>query len=292
MDIRLIRSFVEVIDRKHFGRAAEALHTTQPAISQHVKKLEERLGCSLLERSANGMRLTPAGGVFLAHAKCLLALAHRMDEDTRAVASGGAGSLSIGLSTAVLACAVSTKLRAIREQNPLLKLSIAVHPGDLLEDRLLKGEVDLAITTLNSKTAPVASVTLFDMPLGIAMPGDHPAAQTEKVSLEVLDKAPLILFPREAAPAVFDSIIASCHSAGLVPEIVERTISFSTVMALVASGAGFGFIPVALAGSAPEGVVIRPIDIASPPAFSVQAQWLRSRKNALNGKVLDVLCGS
>jgi DNA-binding transcriptional LysR family regulator len=263
MDIRLIRSFVEVIDRNHFGRAAEALHTTQPAISQHVKKLEQRLGCSLLERSANGMHLTPAGGVFLAHARCLLTLAHRMDEDTRAVAGGGAGALSIGLSTAVLACGVSTKLRAIREQNPLLKLSIAVHTGDLLEDKLLKGEVDLAITTQSSKTAPVASVPLFDMPLGIAM-----------------------------TPAVFDSIIANCHSAGLVPEIVERTISFSTVMALVASGAGFGFIPIALAGSAPEGVVIRPIDTISPPAFSVPAQWLRSRKNVLNGKVLDVLCGS
>jgi DNA-binding transcriptional LysR family regulator len=67
-DLRLVWCFTVVADYRHFGRAAEALHTTQPSLSRQIHRLEQQLGARLFERTPHGNHLTEAGEVFLPHA--------------------------------------------------------------------------------------------------------------------------------------------------------------------------------------------------------------------------------
>src|SRR5919108_1983226 len=73
MELRQLEYFVAVARHRHFGRAAEAVYVTQPALSQQVRRLEAELGVALLKRTSRGVEVTPAGEDLLAHAETVLA---------------------------------------------------------------------------------------------------------------------------------------------------------------------------------------------------------------------------
>src|SRR5919199_2714207 len=100
MDTRQLAAFVEVVERKSFSRAAERLGVTQPAVSQQVRALEERLGQKLLDRSGRRVEPTEAGLRLYRGAQRLLALEGQLLEDVAADGGGGlTGALEIGAST-------------------------------------------------------------------------------------------------------------------------------------------------------------------------------------------------
>jgi DNA-binding transcriptional LysR family regulator len=88
MELRQIRFFVAVAEDRHFGRAAERMYIAQPALSQHIRRLERELGVQLLDRSARHVRLTPAGEAFLGVARRML---RQVDEGTDAARRAEAG---------------------------------------------------------------------------------------------------------------------------------------------------------------------------------------------------------
>ena len=88
MSLSQIRYFVVVAEEGHVGRAAQRLHVSQPPLSRQLRGLEDELGSPLFERTRRGMRLLPAGEVFLEHARAILA---RVDHAVAAVRAGPAG---------------------------------------------------------------------------------------------------------------------------------------------------------------------------------------------------------
>src|SRR4051812_50216310 len=89
LDRKLPTTFREVAVRGSFSDAAAALDFTQPAVSQHISRLEQTLGVRVLERSARGVALTPAGEVLVRHASALLDASRRAEEAVRAAAGAG-----------------------------------------------------------------------------------------------------------------------------------------------------------------------------------------------------------
>src|ERR687898_235135 len=98
VDPRLLRPFVALADELHFGRAAERLHSTQPALSQQIARLERQLGVTLFERTRAHVELTEAGAAMLGPARDAVEAAIAADEAARSHARGEAGELRLGLS--------------------------------------------------------------------------------------------------------------------------------------------------------------------------------------------------
>ena len=96
MELRDLRTFVAVAQQRSFSRAAEALHVSQPALSEQVRKLEDELGATLFERTSRGVVLTDAGEALLPHARTVLAQADIATEAVRMVSHGVAGTLTLG----------------------------------------------------------------------------------------------------------------------------------------------------------------------------------------------------
>src|SRR5579863_9855965 len=117
MELKLLRTFLSVVELRHFGRAADALHMSQPALSKQVGALEASLGAKLFERGRHGAELTRFGEIFLPDAQALVHDADEILARAREAGSGRRGHLRIGICLSVLTIAPQI-IADFRQQYP------------------------------------------------------------------------------------------------------------------------------------------------------------------------------
>jgi len=133
MELRHLRYFVAVAEAENVTRAALKLHVSQPGISRQIRDLEEEIGFQLFERSAQSLRLTAAGTVFLAEARAVLQRAEEAVARARAVAGGISGQLNLGYAPSLTVQLLPPALRRFQEQFPQVR--VALH--DLSTEEML-----------------------------------------------------------------------------------------------------------------------------------------------------------
>lgn len=143
LDTTLVRTFVAVADKASMTAAANTLHLTQGAVSQHVKRLEDTLGCRLFERGRPGLRLTPAGERLLGQARRLLGLNDEIwAEMTASVAEG---RVRLGVPPDLVGTLLAPVLKAYADAFPRVEVSLLCGPSPELAGMLAAGQVDLAV---------------------------------------------------------------------------------------------------------------------------------------------------
>jgi DNA-binding transcriptional LysR family regulator len=187
LDLRLVRYFTVVAEHLHFGRAAGALHITQPSLSRQIRRLEQQLGARLLDRTPQGSRLTEAGDVFLPRAKGLLRSATQAAAYTRAAAEPS--RITIGYTTGII---VTPAVRELRRRHPDADVQ-TLHVG-WTEQRgaLLDHRVDAVVTRLPFPTDQLHRTLLYDEPRVLLVPVDHRLAGKESVTLDDIADEPLL----------------------------------------------------------------------------------------------------
>src|SRR3954471_9602224 len=153
LDLKLLTTFREVAVRGSFSDAAAPLDFTQPAVSQHISRLESALGVRVLERSARGVTLTTAGEVLVRHASALLDAARQAEEQVRA--AGGVGKAQVRVSAFPSAAAglMPGATRELRARRPDAELALQVLEEAPALEALLAGRVDVA-TIVQSPLRP------------------------------------------------------------------------------------------------------------------------------------------
>tara|TARA_R110001592_G_scaffold343029_2_gene633233 strand:+ start:11955 stop:12803 length:849 start_codon:yes stop_codon:yes gene_type:complete len=142
MDLELLRTFLEVNRHRHFGRAGEALHLTQSAISARIRSLEQQLGVKLFIRQYHDLQLTPEGSRLVGRADMMLS---RWRKARQEVALGGAQQqLTMGGSLRLWDVVLQDWFHILRRQKPQLAIIAEMHTPDLLTKRLLDGHLDIA----------------------------------------------------------------------------------------------------------------------------------------------------
>ncbi len=146
LDLAAVQAFVRVAELDSFTRAAEAMRTTQGAVSLKLKRLEERLGCRLLERTPRHVRLSPRGAVFLEHARELL------DVNDRALAAfaGARQRLTIGISDHVAGPELAALIARMNAQDPQLLIEIRIGSSADLLQSFDRRELDTVIVRLHA----------------------------------------------------------------------------------------------------------------------------------------------
>ncbi len=142
MDLELLRTFLEVNRTRHFGRAAEALHLTQAAVSARIRLLENQLGVSLFERARRDVRLTPEGNRLIRYAERLIAEWRKARQDV--TAGGAAFQLSIGASARLWDVILTDWIIQLRRLDPEIALITHAQVSETLVRRLQDGVLDLA----------------------------------------------------------------------------------------------------------------------------------------------------
>ena len=231
--LRHLRYFVAVAEELHFGRAAARLHIAQSPLSQRIKALEETLGVELLVRTTRRVDLTPAGALLLEEARGVVERVEQLESVVARIRTGDTGALRLGVSPDVPAGAVGELAARVAARYPELRIV----------------PVEDASATALLRTGP-----RLTRPLGALVAGSG----SGELDLAALPRdLAVVLFPRDAAPAAHDAILATCHALGFVPrEVLAATGNdFAASLVLTANAVALVEQP----ASAPEGTAWRPL---------------------------------
>ncbi|MEU3410255.1 LysR family transcriptional regulator [Streptomyces sp. NPDC006658] len=186
LDLRLVQCFTVVAEHQHFGRAAEALHTTQPSLSRQIRRLEQQVGARLLDRTTHGTRLSEAGEIFLPQAKGLLRAAVEAMARTRAAARPC--SVTIGYTKGLI---ITSAVRALRDRNPDAEVHTRLLAWNDSRGALLEHRVDAVVTRLPFPTDQLRITVLYDEPRVLVVPRDHRLAGKKWVTLDDIADEPI-----------------------------------------------------------------------------------------------------
>jgi DNA-binding transcriptional LysR family regulator len=281
-----MRYFVAVADHGNFTRAAEDLHVAQQAVSQQVRALESTLNVTLLRRSSRKVELTPAGEVFLADARRVIAASDRAVRRVQAAARGEAGTLRVAYTVVTAYDTTPTLLELLHKRHPELKVSAREVYGGEVFDPLPRGECDIALMAMAPPPPGLRQRLVRREVLRLAVSDGHPLAAAGQVELSELRDERFEVWPRGVAPGYYDVVIGACHAAGFDPALTELGAGSTVWCRSIALGHAVGLVVGSLREQLPAGLAL--VDLAPPrPTLAINAVWSEDSDATKVDRLLD-----
>jgi len=294
MNLQELRYLVAVADHRHFGRAAASCNVSQPTLSSQIKKLEDELGVTLLERTNKRVDLTPVGAQILAHARAALAEAGQMEAVARAARDPLVGPLKLGVIPTLAPYLMPLILKPLRQAHSSLTIDLWEDQTRSLIEGLREHRLDAALLATPPDSPEITEIALFDEPLLAALPLNHRLASEKRVQEEDLADELLVL---AEGNCLANQALAACGSktgharSGFHSSMQAATLE--TLVNLVAAGYGSTLIPALSADSFRRREIVllplarrstRTIRLASRPGFP-RPQALRALEKVIRKAV-------
>jgi LysR family cyn operon transcriptional activator len=232
MLLRHLKYLLAVADHGNFSRAAQALHVSQPTLSQQIKQLEENLGAELLDRSARVIRPTDAGAAYIEYARKVmrdLEAANRAIHDVKDLSRG---TLRLAMTPTFMAYLAGPLIREFRSLYPGIRLSLFELSLDEIEARLADDSLDLAIAFTGVRDPDIECVPLFLEMLSVMVGQVHPLfGRQEPLSGEELASLPLVLLTKDFITRT--CIDDYCREHGIAPTVDMQANSVSAILEIV-----------------------------------------------------------
>jgi len=276
-----------VADAGSFSGAATALGVLQPTVSQHIRRLEDRLHTNLFERFARGVRLTHAGQQLLRSARRIIFEVDRALAKARRIARAEEGKLPLGIYTSLSSGPLREALAALAAESPEVTLELYEgNPPDLLS-ALREHRIDVALTVLEVSSTEFTTLHLWEEGLVAALPGDHPLAAQDAVTWSELAEVQLVVRTWETGAVLYTFLAGRIARDSYLPAD-QHFVSREVLLGLVGLGFGMTVLGETATGAHYPNVVFRPI--AEADAFvPVTAAWLADNDNPVRGRFVAML---
>jgi DNA-binding transcriptional LysR family regulator len=288
MELRQLTYFVVAAEELHLGRAAARMHITQPAFSQQIRRLERRLGVSLLHVTSHRIELTPAGEAFLHEARRTLDQAAEAAETARRAGRGELGTLTIAFTEAGTR-PLPALLRAVRERypdiTPLLYEMWSAHQLDALRN----GRIDVAFVYGRIVDTRLRSRVAYSEEFVAMLPQSHPLADRPQVHWREFLDEPLVMFRRDLNPALHDHLAALGRSVGHQLHATHEVEHAASIPLLVEAGAGVALVSRCRWNqfSTQPGLVSRTI-VGPTPSAEIMMVWHAENRSAVLANFLRI----
>lgn len=274
--------FVAVAEELHFGRAAERLHIAQPSLSHQIRRLEQQLGVTLLDRTSRRVELTDAGRALLGEGRRLLAHSERT---TRLVRSSAVQRLTVGFYGSAASELLPGLLDAFATTHPNVEVSVRELLLDQI-DEVLAGGVDVAFTRLLPGQAEVEVEVIAREPRVAALPVSHPLAARAELCFEDLREESFITNPAVEAPVPPLRWLAEQARHGLPGRVAAQAASVQEILTLVAARRGVCLVPRSVARRYPRADVAFVVVTDADPAV-VSLAWTRANVRPIVGAFIE-----
>ncbi|MEJ6004787.1 hydrogen peroxide-inducible genes activator [Paucibacter sp. AS339] len=247
MTLTELRYIVAAARERHFGRAAEACHVSQPTLSVAIKKLEEELDLKIFERGANEISVTPLGEEIVRQAQSVIEQANAIKEIAKRGKDPLAGPLRLGIIYTIGPYLLPALVKGVIEHYPQMPLMLQENFTVKLLEMLRVGELDCAIMAEPFPDSGLAVAPLYDEDFMIAVPASHPFATRDAVSAEELKQETMLLLG--AGHCFRDQVLEVCPEFARFSSDAEgirksfEGSSLETIKHMVASGMGVTVVP-------------------------------------------------
>jgi len=290
IELRHLRYLGAVVEAGSFGRAAEQLGITQPALSRQVAYLERVVGTPLLERAARGVTVTPAGESLVQSARRIIEEVETLAQEVQRARRGAIARCVVGtLPTTLSRRMVTRLLRDYAKETPELELILQEIPTPEQPEALRTSRIDIGIC--HPSPLSIAEERGIDRSrlavdtMNCALVADStPLATRSSVSIHELQDVPFLFPDRSFQPELYDMLFGQFERLGFLPRVDDTYGGLRTIWQLVAGGHGWAMGFMSQCDDPPPGTTAVPIDELSIP-------WgldLLLREDESSSLILDV----
>jgi DNA-binding transcriptional LysR family regulator len=256
---RELECFLAVAEELSFTRAAERLHLAQPPLSRHIRKLEEKLGVELFQRSRRKVSITAGGKAFREEAQDILARIRRAGDAAKRAAAGETQHLHIGFVSAVLSQELVELFCQFRNAHPNTRLNLHDRlPSEQIQE-LTNGDLDIGFIGVAPEKLPrnvIATRWMMERLMAF-LPPQHELSGKKSIRLADLADESFVAISSEAAPAFSSHLRKICKEEGFHAHIVQEARRAQAVAAMSVTGSGVAILPASLHRLTGNGIPLR-----------------------------------
>ena len=280
MELRHLRYFVAVAEAGSLTVAAERLlHTAQPSLSRQIRDLEYEVGTALFTRSAKGIELTPAGRVFLDHARLALAQAEAAVQAARRAALPAKPSFALGFLTGQEMDWLPEAMAILRDELPKIDVTVSSQTSPLLAEALMHGKLDLAFLRPEPDMPDLAYKTVMTEPLVVMLPSDHRLGARETIAIQDLQNE-IFIGMSKTAPTLKIVIEDYLQRSGVKLRAAHEVDNLGMAMSLIASTRGVALLPAYARNFLPWSVISRPLQ-GEVPSIDLVMGYHKANKSPI-----------
>lgn len=242
MDTRLLNAFVVLAETEHFGEASSKLCISQPALTKQIKTLESQLGVTLFQRGRQGAKLTLEGQYLLNQCQSVLREVYLLEKQARQLIEPQKIELYAGFGLSSLSF-ITPLLAKFKQDYPDITVHIDDMPSNIMEEKLLLGELDLAFSRLPI-SEPLKGLQLAQERLMLAVPIQNiTVLEVDDNPLHYFETLGLIQLVPEKGKKLYQQIHDFLKYHQIKPRVLQQSQDIQTQLALVAAGLGVALVP-------------------------------------------------
>lgn len=272
MNIRVLEYLIAVAEHEHFGKAADACHVSQPALSMQIKSLEQNLGIAFFERNTKRVIITEAGRVMVHQAQQIVHAVKDMKEQARALQNPYAGTCRLGAFPTLAPYVLPKIVPGLKCALPDLRLVLVEEKTETLLQQLMQGTLDSAFIALPIQESSLHLEPIFTDPFVLAVSTDHHLSKMKSVVLSCLMNENVLLL--EEGHCLGDQALAVCHRVHANTHGDFRATSLETLREMVAMNEGVTLMPTSAIKTSSR-VTYIPFQ-APPPCRVIGLAWRKS----------------
>lgn len=249
MELRKLKSFLVVAKELHFGKAAEKLNITQPALTHQIQQLESELGFELFDKAKRvnnrKVELTEAGAYLMKEVSRVIDLLDRTLISAK-INSEKSKQIKLGIPKMCLTNEVIAVLKKLQQKFPdttfkIIECSTVIS----VQEALFKGNIDIGITTLPLVFKGLDYQVFQNEFLNVIMPKNHPLAKYQKIKIEQLRNDKWVELTKDLCPAILEDVEVYCRNEGFSRDanIVQEVSNVELLLGLVSAGIGIAIFP-------------------------------------------------
>ncbi|HEX6590412.1 MAG TPA: LysR substrate-binding domain-containing protein [Moraxellaceae bacterium] len=273
MTLTDLRYLIALARERHFGRAADSCHVSQPTLSIAVKKVEDELGIALFERHRHEVLVTPAGESIIRQAHRVLEEMEVLNTAARAARNEFADPLKLGAIFTVAPDLFPPLVRALKAGGSGLMLYLEENYTHVLTEKLASGELDVIILAAPFEAPETHVETLYHEDFQLLLPADHEWTARELISSRELQSDALLLLGE--GHCFRDQVLETCPHLANNGNTLGASSSLATLRHMVASGLGLTLIPASAVPTLTEGGDVVARLLAPAPSRDIIMAWRR-----------------
>ena len=274
MTLTELQYIVALAQEHHFGRAADRVFVTQPALSLAIKKLEDELGVAIFERRKNHVALTPLGEQIVHQAQRVL---EEADQIKLLAAQGKnqlVGALRLGVIATVGPYLLPDLIPILHTRAPGMPLEIEENLTVNLTAMLKSGKLDVIMIALPFEEPGIFTQALYDEPFKAVVPSDHPLAKRTKIDAALLTRERVLL--PHAGHCFRQQVLQSCPELSRSDTESLQGNSLETIRQMVASGLGITVMPSSAVTAKHQNKRLAILEFSKPvPERRIALAWRR-----------------